>query len=164
MFVECDPHSEVLFLDEADTLLGSRDDGAHRADRAVTSEFLRRIEAFEGVFVCASNYSLQFDAALMRRFTFRMNFLPLTMAQRTRLFAELAIGWNAEGLDSLPEIDPMQLARLNRLDQLTPGDFANVVKRVRALEMNLDVSQWLDELTSEHEAKPQAGRSTIGFV
>lgn len=164
MFVECDPHSEVLFLDEADTLLGSRDGGAHRADRAVTSEFLRRIEAFEGVFVCASNYSLQFDAALMRRFTFRMNFLPLTMAQRTRLFAELALGWDADGQDSLPVIDSMQLVRLNRLDLLTPGDFANVVKRVRALEMNLDVSQWLDELTSEHEAKPQAGRSTIGFV
>ncbi len=53
---------------------------------------------------------------------------------------------------------------LGRLDQLTPGDFANVVKRVRALQLDLSVEEWLDELQAEHDAKPQAARSSMGFV
>ena len=116
MFTECDATNEVLFLDEADTLLGARESAGHRADRAVTAEFLRRVEAFEGVFVCATNHSAEFDSALMRRFVFRLNFKPLSAAQRSRLLCESALGWNPASADPLPALDALQDARLNRLD------------------------------------------------
>ena len=164
MFTQCDPASEVLFLDEADTLMADREASGHRANLAVTSEFLRRVEAFEGVFVCATNHRARFDSALMRRFAFRLEFLPLNALQRERMFCETALGWTPDAGLPQPQFDPAALSRLARLDQLTPGDFANAVKRVRALQLDLNVEAWLDELEAEHDAKPQAGRSSIGFL
>jgi transitional endoplasmic reticulum ATPase len=132
MFTECDPKSEVLFLDEADTLLEARGAAGNRANVAVTAEFLRRIEAFDGVSVCATNHPQKLNSALMRRFAFRMGFEPLNMIQREQMLCESATGWTPESGLPPPELPAPALARLARLDQLTPGDFANVVKRLRA--------------------------------
>ena len=164
MFQECDAASELLFVDEADTLLGSRTADGGRADRAVTSEFLRHIESFEGLFVCATNHARFLDPALMRRFTFRMSFLPLGSAQRYAMFCELAAAWDPAGQAPMPTLDTLDASRLARLDQLTPGDFANVAKRVRILKLELAPGQWLDELEAEHAAKPDGERAPMGFV
>ena len=164
MFTECDAASEVLFLDEADTLLGSREASGHRADIAVSAEFLRRIETFDGVFVCSTNHATVLDPALMRRFNFRLGFLPLSFAQRHQMLCETALGWDPGSALPIPDLDPTVAAHLGRLDQLTPGDFANVVKRVRTLQLSLDLPQWLDELQAEQDVKPNAVQTAIGFV
>nr|WP_256735108.1 ATP-binding protein [Variovorax sp. dw_954] len=164
LFTQCDPQGEVLFLDEADTLLGDRSSTGHRADQAVTAEFLRRVEAFEGVFICATNHANAFDPALMRRFVFRLELLPLAHHQREALFIECLRGSSSQ--QDVVANPPLatQLARLRRLDQLTPGDFANVFRRFEALGVSADVSNWLDELEAEHHAKPQSSRGAMGFV
>ncbi len=164
LFSECDIASEVLFLDEADTLLGARESAGQRADRAVTAEFLRHLDSFPGVFVCATNHAAEFDAALMRRFVFRLRFLPLDEDQRQRLLWESAIDWRPDGGAALPALPPDLQPRLQRLDQLTPGDFANVAKRFRSLEIQADRTQWIDELELEQQAKPGAARGAIGFL
>jgi len=164
MFTECDPKSEVLFLDEADTLLESRGESGHRANVAVTAEFLRRIEAFEGVFVCATNHPQTLDSALMRRFAFRLGFEPLNMRQREHMLCEIAMDWTPQSGLPEPEISTPARVRLARLGQLTPGDFANVVKRLRALGLSPTLDQWIDELDVEHATKPGATRAAIGFV
>jgi replication-associated recombination protein RarA len=161
MFRDCDPKAEVLFLDEAEVLLGSRESASHRADRAVTAEFLRWLEVFEGTFICATNHAAQFDAALMRRFTFRLEFRPLSQAQREMLYAELALGWSATN-ESPPALDGQTVSRLARLDQLTPGDFANVSTRIRKLA--LETSAWIEELEEEHRAKDGGRSARIGFA
>ncbi|MFM2118791.1 MAG: hypothetical protein RL722_259 [Pseudomonadota bacterium] len=162
MFKACDPSSELLFLDEADVLLGHREGGEQRADRAVTAEFLRWLEAFEGIFICATNHVGEFDAALMRRLTFRLRFEPLSVQQRRELYAEQALGWQPARGDALPTLPPAVLQRLDRLDHLTPGDFANAGRRIKRLK--LDPDQWPTELESEHTAKGAAVRASIGFV
>jgi len=162
MFRECDPQAELLFLDEAEVLLGSRDATTHRADRAVTAEFLRWLEVFEGTFVCATNLASEFDAALMRRFTFRLDFKPLDADQRQAMYAELALGWRPDDGLPRPNLDGAAISRLAQLAQLTPGDFANAARRVQRL--GLDGSQWLDELEAEHRAKGCQSQSHIGFV
>jgi len=163
MFQECDPKGEVLLLDEADTLLGSREDSGHRAEVAVTAEFLRQIESFQGVFLCATNYGAGLDAALTRRFEYRLELQPLSIAQRLDLFCETAMGWNAAEPDR-PPIDAHVSAHLARLDLLTPGDFANVVRRISALQLELDPAGWVAELQAEHDAKPGARRAVLGFL
>lgn len=83
----------------------------------------------------------------------------MNAAQRLRMLTTLA------GLDL--EMTPLaaeQSARLNRLDQLTPGDFANVARRAAAMAQQLDVAEWLDELQAEHDVKPGASAQSIGFV
>lgn len=162
LFGDCDPRGEILFLDEADTLLSPREQSSHRAEVAVTAEFLRQLEAFTGVFVCATNFGKQLDAALLRRFEYRLELLPLTVTQRAALFCEAALGWGGAG--TAPELPLAVQARLQRLDQLTPGDFANVVRRVRSLQLALDPDGWVGELEAEHATKPGAAPGGMGFL
>jgi hypothetical protein len=158
MFRECDPAAEVLFLDEAEILLGSREDSSHRADRAVTAEFLRWLEVFKGTFICATNHASMFDAALMRRFTFRLEFQPLRFDQRVALYAELVFG----APDAAQQIDDSTRDTLEQLERLTPGDFANAARRVRAL--GLPVGSWIQELRAEQDSKAGATCRRIGFL
>jgi SpoVK/Ycf46/Vps4 family AAA+-type ATPase len=161
MFRDCDARAELLFLDEADVLLASREAGGHRADHAVTSEFLRWLETFPGTFICATNHAAELDAALMRRFAFRLHFKPMTTRQRHELFAERVLGWSPTHGDAVPPLPPHIERRLFSLDHLTPGDFANAGRRIRRLA--LEPEAWLDELEAEHAAKGDIVRSRIGF-
>jgi hypothetical protein len=162
MFRGCDPKAEILFLDEAEVLLGSRTATSHRADRAVTAEFLRWLEVFEGIFVCATNHPADFDAALVRRFTFRLDFRPLDSGQREAMYRELAFASHGTPSTVSGDIDNRPAARLAGLPLLTPGDFANVSRRVRCL--GLDGAHWIDELEAEHRAKNPTAQAAIGFV
>ena len=163
LFEDCDAAAEVLFVDEADTLMASRGGASHRAHVAVTAEFLRHVEAFNGVFVCATNFQAQLDPALLRRFEFRLEMLSLSRAQRTALFCECALGWKP-GEAEQPEIDAAVARRLDALNALTPGDFANVLRRLATLELKLDMVTFLEELECEHAAKPEGQRARIGFM
>jgi len=162
MFRDCDAKSELLFLDEAEVLLGSRSDSNHRADRAVTAEFLRWLEVFEGIFICATNHIADFDAALTRRFTFRLEFGPLTSVQREAMYAELALGWDPADSAAPPALSCEASSQLGELTQLTPGDFANAMKRVR--QLGLGTKALLAELQAEQQAKGDTGPARIGFV
>ena len=162
MFRECEPKSELLFLDEAEVLLGSRGATAHRADRAVTAEFLRWLEAFQGIFICATNHPTDFDAALTRRFTFRLEFRPLDQRQRLALYSELALERPPEGGLAYPDLDAATTKRLAQLELLTPGDFANVARRVRSLRLGAE--HWIGELEAEHRVKGSADQARIGFM
>jgi len=164
MFEDCDAAGEVLFLDEADTLLGARDTAAHRAEVAVTAEFLRQVEAFEGVFICATNFGSRLDAALLRRFEFRLELLPLTAPQRVDLFREVALGAADADPNEPLQPDARAVARLSAMDKLTPGDFANVKRRLSSLGLDVDPHEWIDELQAEHDTKPGAAGKSIGFV
>jgi len=164
MFRDCDPRTELLFLDEAEVLLGAREDSEQRAGRAVTAEFLRWLEVFEGIFIAATNHAHTFDAALTRRFTFRLEFEPLRQDQRVELYAELALGWRPQdGPELQPApVDAAARAGLARLDHLTPGDFANAARRISALALPIDA--WMDELAAEHHAKRGASSARMGFL
>lgn len=159
MFRDCDPRAELLFLDEADVLLGAREASGHRADRAVTSEFLRWLETFQGTFICATNHAGELDSALMRRFAFRLQFQPMTTSQRLEMYAERAFEWDPAAGDPMPLPDTDIQRRLSALRHLTPGDFANAGRRIR----RLSAAAWIDELEAEHASKGAVVRARIGF-
>lgn len=156
MFRNCDPKTEVLFLDEGDVLLADRGEAGHRVDRGVTAEFLRWLEEFEGIFVCATNYAQHLDPALARRFTHRLNFLALSREQRRSLLANWALG------DAQAALGDEVRTAIDQLDRLTPGDFANVRKRLRHQQPT--VQDWVAELAQEQAAKPWGQRRAIGFI
>jgi SpoVK/Ycf46/Vps4 family AAA+-type ATPase len=162
MFRNCEPKSEILFLDEAEVLLGDRELAGHRVERSVTAEFLRWMETFEGTFVCATNHAKGLDGALMRRFTFRVEFQPLSTVQRLELYAEQVLGWRPNSGLPAPRPDAETSQRLARLDRLTPGDYANTGRRVRSLGLSADC--WIVELEAEHAAKAASARVRMGFV
>ena len=159
LFAACDVERQVIFLDEAETVLGAREQAMHRGTEAVTAEFLRQLEHFSGVFLCATNHADSFDSALVRRFTFRLQFRPLGAEQREMMLRELA-AW--PGDRQLPSACLRQLAQL---EGLTPGDFANVAKRFSLLGHAATADDWLFELTDEWKAKPgHAPGRPVGFV
>ena len=45
---------------------------------------LQGMERFNGIFVCTTNLLDRIDQAALRRFTFKIKFMPLTTPQRER--------------------------------------------------------------------------------
>ncbi|MFS2056201.1 ATPase, partial [Variovorax sp. CT11-76] len=80
------------------------------------NEMLQGMERFNGIFVCTTNLLDRLDQAALRRFTFKIKFMPLTAAQRERMFVTEALAGDASLLAG--EIR----ARLAQLAQLCPGD------------------------------------------
>jgi len=117
------------------------------------------MERFGGVFICTTNLFEDLDEAALRRFTFKIRFLPLTGLQRELMFITEALG-GAAGL-----LTPEHAARLAALDQLVPGDFAAVKRQAEILALPFEPDEMLSQLESEHRVKPEVRqRRGIGFV
>ncbi len=163
MFSEAHKADAVLLLDEADNFLSAREGARHRWELTETNELLVQMERFRGIFLCATNLVDALDPAGMRRFDVKMEFHYLTEPQRWSLFVRLAqcqslskpTGKRAAGLRS----------RLARLDLLTPGDFAAVVRGNRLVGTGTeDHESIIARLENEHRMKPGAQRSRPGFI
>jgi hypothetical protein len=95
----------------------------------------------------------------LRRFTFKIQFLPLQPAHREELFIQEACGGDAAQLSSA-----MQSA-LRQLDQLSLGDFAAVKRQLEILGAALQPAEFLEQLIAEHRIKPQVReRRSMGFT
>lgn len=64
----------ILFLDEIDSLLGSRERAEHSWELTQVNELLQQMEQFDGVLVAATNFGASLDTAVQRRFTFKLAF------------------------------------------------------------------------------------------
>jgi SpoVK/Ycf46/Vps4 family AAA+-type ATPase len=156
LFRSCDVEREIIFLDEAEGLLGSREGAQRSWEVTQVNEFLRQIEHFKGIFIAATNHVTHLDAALMRRFAFRLGFKPLTLEQRLAMFTEVSGFVLEKGTE--------EFRRLERLGLLTAGDYANVKRRVSMLQVCNDASEWLDDLVAEVNSKSSHTGSQIGFL
>lgn len=145
MFEEARSEGALLLLDEADSFL--RDRALARVSWEVTmvNELLTQMERFPGIFICATNLFEQLDAAALRRFTFKLQFHPLTEDQRILMFK------NETGV-TVNQDDPMWL-ELMKIRFLTPGDFATVKRQANVLGMELTPEVWLEQLEIESKAK-----------
>ena len=90
LFRNCDVEREIIFLDEAEGLLASRESAARSWEITQVNEFLRRIEQFKGIFIAATNHRENLDGALMRRFAFRLDFKQLTFEPRLAMFESVS--------------------------------------------------------------------------
>ena len=77
---------------------------------------LQGTERHIGIFIYTTNLPDRMDQAALRRFTFKIKFMPLTLVQRELMFVTEALESDAALLtDELP-------ARLAKLTQICPGD------------------------------------------
>jgi SpoVK/Ycf46/Vps4 family AAA+-type ATPase len=159
MFEEAQSEEAVLLLDEADSFLRSRRMAERNYEVTEVNEMLQGMERFAGIFVCTTNLFEDLDEAALRRFTFKIRFLPLKAAQRERMFVAEALGADAALLTA------EQRTRLAALDQLVPGDFAAVKRQVDILAVAFEPDEFLAQLESEHRVKPEVRqRRGLGFV
>ena len=158
MFDEASIENAVLLLDEADSFLRSRRLAERHYEVTEVNEMLQGMERFAGVFICTTNLFEDLDEAALRRFTFKLRFLPLTAAQRAQMFTAEALGGDASQLTA------EQHARLAALDALVPGDFAAVQRQADILGERFEPDAFLSQLEGEHRVKPEVRqRRGIGF-
>jgi SpoVK/Ycf46/Vps4 family AAA+-type ATPase len=159
MFRDAESEKAVLLLDEADSFLQDRRGAQRTYEVTEVNEMLQGMECFNGIFVCTTNLMDRIDQAALRRFTFKIRFKPLTAAQREKMFITEALAGNAALLT------PETQARLSRLDQLCPGDFAAVKRQVDILAAQFSIGEFLEQLEAEHRIKPEVRESrNIGFL
>src|SRR5690606_15446737 len=114
----------VLFLDEADSLFGSRsavNDSRDRYANQEVSYLLQRMEASEGITVLATNLRGNLDPAFARRLHFMVHF-PDPDEDTRRLL------WRHH-LDQLPGTDPQDPVDVDALAsalELAGGDIRNI--------------------------------------
>jgi len=119
-FREAEAERAILFIDEAEGMLHSRDMAHQSWEITQVNELLRAMENFDGVLICSTNAYGLLDPATLRRFTFKLEFDYLEPAGKvqfyTHFFAELCAG----------PLSNRQQHQLEKIDNLTPGDFRTV--------------------------------------
>jgi AAA+ superfamily predicted ATPase len=141
----------ILFFDEADSLLRSREGARNSWEVTQVNEMLTRMENFRGVFIAATNHPDTLDIASRRRFALKLGFDYLKSAG-------IEAFWR---MFFHPAEFPAEAARLALL---TPGDFHAVHGRMQYLAPEQQNStRYLQELKVEIASKDiHAGRS-IGY-
>jgi SpoVK/Ycf46/Vps4 family AAA+-type ATPase len=158
MFAEAEAEQALLLLDEADTFLLDRRQAQRHHEVSEVNEMLQGMERFRGVFVCTTNLLDQIDPAALRRFSFKIQFLPLRPEQREALFTQEALPGGQRGPDNWRQ-------RLQALDGLSLGDFAAIKRQADTLQETLSPLDWLEQLEQEHRLKPEGRqRSQMGFL
>lgn len=150
MFDEAKAEGSILLLDEADSFLRDRSQAQRSWEVTQVNELLQRMERFPGIFICTTNLFQAIDAAALRRFTFKLEFLALSPTQRLQMLANEA----EINLDALSEAERVNLEiDCQLIRYLTPGDFATVKRQANLFGEKLSVKEWMQRLEMESKAK-----------
>jgi SpoVK/Ycf46/Vps4 family AAA+-type ATPase len=137
-----------LVFDEADSLLRDRAAAQHSWEVTQVNEMLTWMERHPFPFACTTNAPELLDSASARRFLFKLRFAPLSPSQ-------VALAYRRAFQSDAP-------AAILKLGNLTPGDFAVVVRKAAcfAERDQRRIAKWLEE---EAEAKLGHNTRRIGF-
>ncbi len=159
MFKEAEDEKAVLLLDEADSFLQDRRGAQRTYEVTEVNEMLQGMERHNGIFICTTNLLDKIDQAALRRFTFKIKFMPLTALQRETMFVTEALAGNAE------LFTPELRTRLGKLTQICPGDFAAVKRQTDILDSVFSSDEFMSQLEAEHRIKPEVREARgMGFV
>ena len=154
-FRRAEAEHAILFFDEVDGLVQSRDNAQASWQVTQVNELLQQMENFDGVMVAATNFCKNLDPAIMRRFTFKLEFDYLDDDGK-KIFFERFFS---------TVINEEENKALNEILNLAPGDF----RTVRQEHFYLDEAQTnLDRIAALKEEcalKKDGNKSAkIGFA
>lgn len=115
-FRRAETEHAILFFDEVDGLVQSREMAMHSWQVSQVNELLQQMENFDGVMAAATNFCKNLDPAIMRRFTFKIEFDYLDDAGKKIFFERM---FKTQLADD-------EYAALKTLQNLAPGDFRTV--------------------------------------
>jgi SpoVK/Ycf46/Vps4 family AAA+-type ATPase len=120
----------VMFWDEADAMLGTREMAHRHWEVRETNVLLQEIERFEGICILATNRKFALDAALERRITLKVEFDRPDRSMRREIWKRLL----PQKLPLAPDVDLDQLSA----SDLTGGEIKNVVLNAARLALRRD--------------------------
>lgn len=163
-FQEALQDDAVLFIDEADSLLASRDHAVRNWEVSQVNELLEQLSDFDGIVVLATNRLDALDDAVLRRMDAKIRFDTLSSEQAGQRFAQLCA-------QLAIRCRLQHRAAAAQLQGLTPGDFACVGRRLMFAplsaptpdaEHDRQADALLDLLREELRFKTR-GKQSIGF-
>ena len=156
-FAEAKDENAVLVFDEVDSFLADRTQAKQSWEVTQVNEMLVQMENFEGVFIATTNLMDNLDKASLRRFDLKLEFKYLQFKQAWKMFKEFS-----EKL-KLGKIDKDLKEKVKYLKELTPGDFAAVLRqnKFRPIE---DTEDLVVKLKMEIEVKNVSSAKVMGFI
>jgi transitional endoplasmic reticulum ATPase len=157
IFKEAEEDNAVLLIDEVDSFLQDRSNSRHSWEITAVNEMLTRMETYNGVFIASTNRMDGLDPASLRRFDLKVKFDALKPQQAWKLLQSycLALG--------LPAPDASLQSALQKLDGLTPGDFAALERQHRFRPIG-DANALIAALQAECALKTPHRKQAIGFT
>ncbi len=155
-FAQAEAEKAILFLDEIDGLVQSRERAGTSWEVTQVNELLHQMENFNGVMIGATNFVSNLDSAIMRRFTFKLEFDYLT-DEGKKLFFERMFK---------TVLTDEEHHRLNEIPYLTPGDYRTVRQSLYYLGEEATNAERLSSLEQESLLKKHrkaAKKEKIGF-
>ena len=155
-FAEAEEEKAILFLDEIDGLVQSRERAMRSWEVTQVNELLHCMENFNGVMIGATNFSANLDSAILRRFTFKLEFDYLEETGK-KLFFERMFHTT---------LTPEEYHELAQIPMLAPGDFRTVRQSFFYLGSQFGNRDYIEALAHESEVKNSnkfAPKSKIGF-
>jgi SpoVK/Ycf46/Vps4 family AAA+-type ATPase len=154
VFRQAEADKAILFFDEIDGLLQSRENAHARWEVSQVNELLQQMENFNGVMVAATNFCKNLDPAVMRRFTFKLEFGYLD-DDGVKIFFEKMFK---------TELSDEEFAELKTLKNLAPGDFRTVRQEMFYLGDEITNSDRIAALKEECSYKKDIPKiAVIGF-
>jgi len=160
MFEESAEENAVLLLDEADSLLRDRASASNSWEVTQVNELLTQMESYTGIFIASTNLYGAMDKASIRRFDLKIRFDHLNPAQVKAFFQQILTEHKADHLT----IDSQTALKIEALEQITPGDFSAVMKKLHILGTNITPESLANELCEEMDSKNQGQSKPIGFI
>lgn len=150
-FSEAGDKKALLIFDEADSLLQDRSRAVRSWEVTQVNEMLTQMESHPYPFVCTTNLMDSLDKASLRRFTFKVEYDYMTVAQARRAFK---LFFAQDMPENITDED---------LSRLTPGDFTLVQQKAAILGAATSPDELMKMLLLEQKNKLPPARS-IGFI
>ena len=153
-FRRAEAERAILFFDEIDGLVQSREQASQSWQVSQVNELLQQMENFDGVMIAATNFRKNLDPAIMRRFTFKLEFDYLDDAGKKSFFERMFKTTLTDG----------EFAELKTIPNLAPGDFRTVRQKSFYLDEAQTTGDLISALRQECQMKLDGDKSAeIGF-
>ncbi len=151
-FAEAEKNNEMLFIDEGDSMLTSRDGAQRSWEVSQVNTLLTEMENFNGIFAVSTNLIQKLDPAALRRFTFRIHFDFLDNTGKEIFYKTYFAPLNA------PALTDKDKAELHAIERLTPSDYRNVRQQLFYLEdAKLSAKEIINALRQEAQSRDSYG-------
>ena len=149
----------ILLFNEADAIIGIRQEGAQRAvdkmENSIQNIILQEMETLDGIMIATTNLQQNLDTAFERRFLYKIKFDKPDATVRKQIWRQM-----------IPELKGHDAARLAEAFDFSGGQIENIARKYSINSILFgDVSNPLETLTNycnEERIQAQTGRK-IGF-
>lgn len=159
-YVRQSERAPILLFNEADAVLGIRQEGAQRAvekmENSIQNIILQEMEQLDGILIATTNLTQNLDRAFERRFLYKIEFEKPSGEAKSRIWRSM-----------IPTLDERMAATLAERYDFSGGQIENIARK-RTVDMILQGAEPSFEQLDEYcrsEMLGQSGRSRrpVGF-